>query len=1003
MSDEKSHVIMESDTTPGDPRNMTLGDSKNFAWVKPSEADAHKRLSIKEQALTVGLKYCEQLINTIEDVFSNITKSSKPSAETIWSLEDRNEWIDQCRSIMKEHRDFRVLVGVAGATGNGKTSVLNALLGFQELLPTNNEEAATAVQCMVSFNPDTRAEYAFRCHVTFQSKEALENRIKQFFDDLQTRNELQNSGSNISIDDEEALHELERTMQPTREMIGIVFDLQDDQVEKLGLEGVLSSNPEAVNLLGTVKEFSSNKADDISQIMKPYMDSTRADHSTSSASFAAWPLIEKVELFVKSEILQNGVTLVDLPGLGDAVHSRELVAERAFDQLAATLIVTQATRAADNSTAVYLMSKHQEMAMMLDGKFHKETFCVCVSQIDQMDRKAALRKPEARGNVKLQGLLAEEVEKGRLKAKLQRRKKDLRGKLERAQRHLASIVKKGLDSTRTATMKAKAKATQKAVKSRLADVSKELIDTECRLTELDNEITFTCIRGRNQFIRDRIRQDFRKRQSRLVAQTPEMQKTYDGQVTVCPTSSIAFWKCKSPDRRMAGFPTEIYTGIPGLANWIRHATIAKREEHADNLLNRLQAQYNTILLWSRDKCRLRDTPITKESFEEHILADVLKSMDQSLAEHWSLVTAEIHRKNPFNGENERLLNKCPEMCVGAVRGWAYKRPDDKASDLVHWTTYKANLTRSGGKFVSRAVATTQEYNWMEDISHILFATIVKDWNQFLNHDVLSLADDAWPVMDKIWDDFMANLIRSVQNAEPRLVPELDNEQPSLETIKTNAKNRVRQVLAQISQDATQFRPQVVEKIQSKWEGTFKEALEITGLGAHRLRQELVLDFAQKRSKRIFKVAYEALQGKLKENLDKLPGELQSISDSALKDLRRYIAVFLDKVLEPTDLAAKSAAIAEERARLQWSIITELAEWTSEWQFPSSRSDLRDDKDDQIPEEYRHTSTEMDYPGDDEYYLDSESDPDRDLDSFSDDNDEDACNARGNEGEDEMEI
>ncbi|KAI0811308.1 hypothetical protein GGR55DRAFT_694932 [Xylaria sp. FL0064] len=956
MSDEKSHVVMESDTTSGGPIRMTLGDSKNFAWAKSSEADARKRLSIKEQALTVGLKYCEQLINTIEDVFSNITKSSKPSAETIWSLEDRNEWIDQCRSIMKDHQDFRVLVGVAGATGNGKTSVLNALLGFQELLPTNNEEAATAVQCMVSFNSDTRAEYAFRCHVTFQSKEALENRIKQFFDDLQTRNELQNSCNAISIDDEEALHELERTLQPTREMIGIVFDLQDDQVEKLGFEGVLSSNPEAVKLLGTVKEFSSNKADDISQIMKPYMDSTRADHSTSSASFAAWPLIEKVELFIKSEILQNGVTLVDLPGLGDAVHSRELVAERAFDQLAATLIVTQATRAADNSTAVYLMSKHQEMAMMLDGKFHKETFCV-------------------KGKRQLQGLLAEEVEKGRLKAKLQRRKKDLTGKLERAQRHLA--IKKGFDSTKTATMKAKAKATQKAAKSRLADVSKELIDTERRLTELDNEITFTCIRGRNQFIRDRIRQDFRKRQSRLVAQTPEMQKTYDGQVTVCPTSLIAFWKCKSLNRRMAGFPTELYTGIPGLANWIRHATMAKREEHADNLLTRLRAQYNTILLWSKDKCRLRDTPITKESFEEHILADVLKSMDQSLAEHWSLVTAEIHRRNPFNGENERLLNKCPEMCVGAVRGWAYKRPDDKASDPMHWSTYKANLTRSDGKFFA--------YSIRHDC---------KDWNQFLNHDILSLADDAWPMVDKIWDDFMTNLIRSVQNAEPRLVPELDNEQPSLETIKTNAKNR---------QDATQFRPQVVEKIQSKWEGTFKEALEITGLGAHRLRQELVLDFAQKRSKRIFKVAYEALQSKLKENLDKLPGELQSISDSALKDLRRYIAVFLDKVLEPTDLAAKSAAIAEERARLQWSIITELAEWTSEWQFPSSRSDIRDDRDDQIPEEYQHTSMELEHPEDDEYYSDSESDLDRDLDSFSDNNDEDASNARGNEGEDEMKI
>ncbi|KAI0430026.1 hypothetical protein F5Y09DRAFT_331409 [Xylaria sp. FL1042] len=985
MSDKKSHIPLKSDSPPDHPVTRTLGDNKTFAWAKSSETDAHKRLSIKEQALTTGLKYCEQLINTIENIFANITKHNKQSAETIWSLEDRNDWIDRCRSIIKDHQDFRVLVGVAGATGNGKTSVLNALLGFQELLPTNNEEAATAVQCRVSFNTDTRPEYAFRCNVTFQSKEALEIKVKQFFDDLKMRNELQNSGT-ISIDDEEALHELERALQPTREIIGIVFDLQDDQVEKLGLDGVLNSNPEAVKLLGTVKEFSSNEADNISQIMKPYMDSTRGDHSTSSASFAAWPLIEKVELFIKSEILQNGVTLVDLPGLGDAVHSRELVAERAFDQLAATLIVTQATRAADNSTAVYLMSKHQEMAMMLDGKFHKETFCVCVSQIDQMDRKAALRKPDTKANAKLQGLLAEETEKGRLKAKLQRRKKDLRKKLEKAQRYLTS--QKGLDPLRMAASKAKAKASQKAIRSRLANISKELIDTERRLTELDNEITFTCIRGRNRFIEGRIKQDFRKRQARLVTKTPEMQETYDGQVTVCPTSSIAFWKCKVPNGRMAGFPTELYTGIPSLASWIRQATMAKREEHADNLLNRLQAQYNTLSLWSRDKCRLKDTPITKESFEEHILADVLKSMEQGLAEYWSLLIEEAGKKNPFIDKNDLLLSKCPEMCVGAVRGWAYKKPDDKASDKVHWTTYQANLSRSGGKFVSRAVATTHEYNWMEDISHILFATVVKDWNQFLNHDIPSLADDAWPVIDKIWDEFVANLITSVQNAEPRLAPELDNEQPSLETIKTNAKNRVRQVLGGISRDATQFRPQVVEKIQSKWERTFKEALEIKGLGAHRLRQEHVLGFAQKRSKKIFKTAYEDLQNKLQGNLDKLPGELKSISDSAIQDLRRYIGVFLDKVLEPKDLAVKSAAVAEEKARLQWDVVTELAAWSSEWQFPSSGSGVRDGSATQIPEEYQHTLTELEHPEEDEYYSDSESDLDRDLDSFSDNNDDD---------------
>ncbi|KAI0905624.1 hypothetical protein F4823DRAFT_632609 [Ustulina deusta] len=984
MSDKKAQSCLKSEMALHRQFTTTSDESKKLVWTKCSEADARKRLSIKEQSLDIGLKYCEQLINTIECRFANITKHNKQSAEKIWPLEDRNEWIAQCRSIIRDHQEFRVLVGVAGDTGSGKTSVLNALLGFQELLPTNNEEAATAVQCKVRFNHDTRPEYAFRCHVTFQSKEAWETKLRQFLDDLELRNKLEES-HNGSIEDDEALHDHERRLQPTREMIKIVFDLHDDdQIEKLGLNGMLRSNSEVLKLLGTANEFNGSTADEISQGVKPYMDSTAGGNSTCGPRFALWPLIEEVELFIKSDILRNGVALVDLPGLGDALRSRVLVAERAFDQLTATLIVSRATRAADNSTAVSLMSKHQEMAMMLDGKFNKQTFCVCLSQIDQIDRKAALSKPDAIANTNLQDLLVQE-EKLRLKVNQQeQRLRKLSKAKRRYQRNHATQVE--LDPAKMDRMtisKAKAKAKRWAVK--FANISKESIESKRRLVELDSEITFTCIRARNRLLKERIKRDFQKRQARLVPKALDIQKTYDGQVSVCPTSSTAFWKCKGPIERMVGFPTESYTGIPSLASWIRNATIRKREEHVDDLLNRLQAQYNIILLWAKDKGKLKDTPVTKDSFEEHILADLLRTMEQSLAAYCPLLTAEVYKKNPLNGKEELILSTCPEMCIKTVRGWAYKKPDDRASDKVHWTTYGANLRRSGGKFVSKSKETRHEYNWMEDISHILFTQIVTDWNQFLNHDIPSLADKVWPVMDKIWDEFITNLNTSVQNAEPRLIPELANEKFSLEIIKINAKNKVRQALGRISDDATQFYPDAVARIQSNWEQTFKEALGIEGSQAHTLRQQHLLDFARKYSKRIYRTVYKGLQQQLRKIFDKLPEELKSISDSTIKDLRRYLGVFLDKVLEPTDLAVKSAAVAEEKARLQRSVITELMEWTSEWQFPISGNDANDNNTDEIPEEYQHAQTDLGQLEDDDNSLDSESDLDSDLDSDNDNN------------------
>ncbi|KAI3321050.1 hypothetical protein HD806DRAFT_546877 [Xylariaceae sp. AK1471] len=981
MSESKTDIDTNGGLGLDDQTSTTQDDNREFAWRVCMETDAHKRLSLKEQSLEQGLQHCAELITILDAGFGNITKHSKQAADSIWPSDNRKDWINQCHDIIRDHQDFRVLVGVAGATGSGKTSALNALLGFRELLPTNNEEAATAVQCKVAFNDDIRPEYAFRCHVTFQSKQVLETRLKKFFDDLEARNELEES-HNGSAEDEDALRDFESMLRPTSEMINIVFGLQDDQVEMLGFDGVLQSNPDALELLGTVKEFHDANAEAISEKMKPYMDSTAADHSISGARFAAWPLIEQVELYVKSDILRNGVVLVDLPGLGDAVESRALVAQRSFDQLTATLIVAQAPRAADNSTAVDLMSKHQEIAMMLDGKFHKQTFCVCLSQIDQIDRKAALRKPDARADTDLQSWLnEEESHKRSLKTKLQEQKraKKQMNKLRMALRKPRKpLGKKEVDLAKEAAAKAtqhKIKGEKRGQKLLIARTSQEISASKRRLIELDGIITFNCIQARNQFLQDRIERDFRKRQARLFTKNSgSMQKTYDGQVSVCPTSAKAFWKCKSPINRMTGFPTEAYTGIPGLASWIRSATVPKREEHVDDLLNRLHAQYNIIQLWSKDKCKLSNTPITKDSFEEHILADVLKTMEQSLTASWSQLYAEVVKMNPLNNKKGQL-DKCPGLCAQAVRGWAYKKPDDKASDdKVHWATYKANLSRSGGKFVSKSKAQTQEYNWMEDISHILFRTIVEDWNRSLNHDIPSLTSYAWPVIDQIWDSFIMDLNMSIANIEPRLLTEFMNEKPSLETIKTKTKNKVRQALKRISKQASQSHPLVVRRFQSEWEGTFRNALAIRGTGAHTARQQVLLRFATEESQKTFNTSYDYLQDQLQMTFDKLPEELNSIAEFAIGDLRRHIGVLLNKLLESADLALKMEAVASEELRLQQSIKETLLNLTLHWKFPATANDVHDhEAGHQLPQEYRHVQTELEQLEDDDYEINSDSD------------------------------
>lgn len=165
-------------------------------------------------------------------------------------------------------------------------------------------------------------------------------------------------------------------------------------------------------------------------------------------------------------------------------------------------------------------------------------------------------------------------------------------------------------------------------KLEIAQLSHDVGESKRRLKELDGAITFACIQARNKFLEDRIEHDFEKRQARIMSKDSRDMESYDGHVAVCPTSAKAFWKCKSAINRMTGFPTEAYTGIPSLASWIRSASIPKREEHVDDLLTRLHAQYNTIQLWSKDKSKLKDTLMTKDFFEKQVLAEAMETMKQ---------------------------------------------------------------------------------------------------------------------------------------------------------------------------------------------------------------------------------------------------------------------------------------------------------------------------------------------------------------------------------------
>ncbi|AEO58784.1 hypothetical protein MYCTH_2111053 [Thermothelomyces thermophilus ATCC 42464] len=83
-----------------------------------------------------------------------------------------------------------VLIGVAGATGAGKTSLVNAILEYPELLPSSSTEAATATVCRVAWNYDDTNGHEFRAEIKFRSRNAVVKELNPVLSAMKDRKEL---------------------------------------------------------------------------------------------------------------------------------------------------------------------------------------------------------------------------------------------------------------------------------------------------------------------------------------------------------------------------------------------------------------------------------------------------------------------------------------------------------------------------------------------------------------------------------------------------------------------------------------------------------------------------------------------------------------------------------------------------------------------------------------------------------------------------------------------
>ncbi|XP_067099281.1 nuclear GTPase SLIP-GC-like [Osmerus mordax] len=252
----------------------------------------------------------------------------------------------------------KTTIGVFGKTGDGKSSLINAILDEEELLPTGTLDACTSVIIQVEAGAE-RDQYT--ATIEFISKEAWEDELKSLLGFLAERKERDETIGTMAEDKIEALYGKNATAKSFDEL------MNDDR------------SPVIATLLRlTTKTISKFQASDLSEAIRPYIQ-----HHESDLGGFYWPLVKTVRIKVPDHkgFLQN-IVLVDLPGNGDCNQTRDEMWKSMLRECTAVWVVSDINRATSDKSAWEILKS--SMTDMVQGGACTRISFIC-TKTDNID------------------------------------------------------------------------------------------------------------------------------------------------------------------------------------------------------------------------------------------------------------------------------------------------------------------------------------------------------------------------------------------------------------------------------------------------------------------------------------------------------------------------------------------------------------------------------------------------------------------------------------------
>ncbi|XP_008303964.1 nuclear GTPase SLIP-GC-like isoform X2 [Stegastes partitus] len=315
-----SAQVLPSTSATGKRKLDFQGESSK--WQQPK----------KRQRDTISQSYTESIIlSDVKNIMGCVLARLHSQDNTKLNAFLKNKICDL-------EQDKRELIGVFGKTGAGKSSLINAIIGQKDLLPSGSVSACTSVMIQVEANMrNSKYEADIEFITTEEWKDELWS-MYQFLGDKAHPDEDDGDDDDNDDDDDDDYRDI-------AEKLSALYDEWKNKSPEILVDNkYFREIPEF--LQSRKKTLTCESAKELSAKLVKYTRSEFSDRQGKEVPRCYWPLVKCVTVKVPNNDLLQHVTLVDLPGNGDRNKSRDKMWKGIVGDCSTVWIVTEINRAA---------------------------------------------------------------------------------------------------------------------------------------------------------------------------------------------------------------------------------------------------------------------------------------------------------------------------------------------------------------------------------------------------------------------------------------------------------------------------------------------------------------------------------------------------------------------------------------------------------------------------------------------------------------------------------